>query len=320
LVIYNPIAGRRRGGRLRAVVKAMRALGAEVTVTATRAPGHAGTLARAVWDSNGTDAQPDAVVAAGGDGTIGEIAGGLLGSDVALGIVPLGTANVLAHELGMLKGGWHAGALVRQLIAGGVRPVHLGRARLQGTVRSFVMMAGAGFDGAAVRAVNPALKRAIGRLAYGWAGLATLARGDGGRVRLVGGGESVEADWAVVSNGRHYGGAYVLAPQASIFVPRLTAVAVANGARLGMVGPLLRLGLGHLSPGGGVRFIEGDSFTLEPLGDEPVWLQCDGDPVGRLPAKIDLFAQTVRLIAGSPAAAGAAGAACGNLSATNLND
>lgn len=296
-MIYNPTAGRRRADRLDAVVRALRLQGAEVTVTPTRAPGHASTLASALWDGEDTaDGEADTVLAAGGDGTISEVAAGLIGSDLTLGIIPLGTANVLAQDLGLLAGGWNAERLAHQLMRAQARYASLGRIRSAAGVRAFIMMVGAGFDGAAVHAVDQKLKRAVGPLAYGWAGLATLARDDGGRVRLRMNDRVLEADWVVISNGRHYGGAYVLAPEASIFQHSLTAVAVTSRGRLGLIGQIFRLGAGRFGPGQGVAFLEGASFSLEAVGDRPVWVQCDGDVIGQLPIQVDLFEQSLRLI------------------------
>ncbi|GAB4152918.1 MAG: diacylglycerol kinase family lipid kinase [Sphingomonadales bacterium] len=297
-IIYNPIAGRRRTDRLRAVVQALRQQGAEVTVTPTRAPGHASTLACALWDGeDGAHPDTDVVVAAGGDGTISEVAAGLVGSELTLGVIPLGTANVLAQDLKLLGGGWSAPRIARQLMRGDARDAYLGRVRQSdGGMRAFVMMAGAGFDGAAVHAVNQKLKRAVGPLAYGWAGLATLARDDGGRVLLRTPERQIEADWVVVTNGCHYGGAYKLAPGASVFQPSLTAIAVTSRGRWGMVQQLWRLGIGQFGPNQGVERLEGRQFELEAQDRRPIWLQCDGDVIGQLPVKIDLFEQSLRLI------------------------
>src|SRR5258706_13445219 len=94
LLVFNPAAGRKRRPRYEAVLAALRAEGCAVTTVETEAPGHAERIAR--------DISPhsfDAIVAAGGDGTINEIVNGLGDKPVALGLIPLGTANVLADEL-----------------------------------------------------------------------------------------------------------------------------------------------------------------------------------------------------------------------------
>ena len=96
LIIYNPAAGRRRAARLWRVLDVMVHNGVKLELAETQHPGHATTLAREAAADGA-----DLVVAAGGDGTIAEVAAGLAGSDCMMGIIPLGTANVLAHELGL---------------------------------------------------------------------------------------------------------------------------------------------------------------------------------------------------------------------------
>src|SRR5476651_2725372 len=93
LVIFNPVAGRRRAASLWKVLDLLVENGVKVEVAETRYAGHATQLAQA-----GVAAGEDVVVAAGGDGTIAEVANGLIGADTALGVIPLGTANVLAKE------------------------------------------------------------------------------------------------------------------------------------------------------------------------------------------------------------------------------
>ena len=95
-VIYNPTAGWRRRARLERVLERLGELGASVTLRETRGRGDAEMLARAA-----DPAACDAVVAAGGDGTINEVMNGLDRRNLPLGIVPLGTANVLAAEIGL---------------------------------------------------------------------------------------------------------------------------------------------------------------------------------------------------------------------------
>ncbi len=94
LIVYNPTAGRRRAQRLWRVLDVMAANGVRLELAETRHAGHATELARQAAASGAR-----LVVAAGGDGTIAEVANGLNGSTCMLGVVPLGTANVLAHEL-----------------------------------------------------------------------------------------------------------------------------------------------------------------------------------------------------------------------------
>src|SRR5262250_1795443 len=94
-VIYNPAAGDRgRGRRFAQVIAELERLGCQVVVQPTAARGDAERFARAAGS-----AATDAVVAAGGDGTINEVINGLDGSGLPLGVIPLGTANVFAAEV-----------------------------------------------------------------------------------------------------------------------------------------------------------------------------------------------------------------------------
>ena len=95
-IVFNPAAGRRRTQLLWPVLDVMAASGVKLEIAETRHAGHAAMLARGAAQSGRR-----LVVAAGGDGTITEVASGLAGSDCRLGVIPLGTANVLARELAL---------------------------------------------------------------------------------------------------------------------------------------------------------------------------------------------------------------------------
>ena len=162
LIAFNPAAGRRRRRLERALALLPRAA---VTETA----GNAEHLARQAVARG-----ESLVVAAGGDGTVAEVAAGLAGSDAALGLLPLGSANVLAHELGVPPGP-EAAAL--SLLRGRDLRLWPGIARFgDGRTRLFVQMLGAGFDAAVVAGLDLRLKRALGGGAYVWQTLRELPR------------------------------------------------------------------------------------------------------------------------------------------------
>jgi len=96
VIVFNPAAGRRRAHLLWRVLDPLVANGVRLEIVETERRGDARALARAAA-ANGARL----VVAAGGDGTIAEVSSGLVGTDAALGVIPLGTANVLAHEIGL---------------------------------------------------------------------------------------------------------------------------------------------------------------------------------------------------------------------------
>lgn len=282
-IILNPVAGARRPGLLDEIVRRLSNAGAVVTLERTEEPGHATVLARRAAESGAADV----VVAAGGDGTINEVARGLLGQGVPLGIVPLGTANVLALELGLRA---RAAEIADMLLSG---PAHLvGTGLVDG--RIFLLMAGIGFDGVVVHAIDPRLKRLWGKGAFVWAGLKVWFRGPGRDLRLVADGREKRAQWAIVLNGRYFAGPYVLAPEGDIAQPGLTLFLFHKGGRFAFVRYLIALGLGRVGrlPDVEVLPVRHVRFA-EPAGLE---VEVDGDARGVLPQTIEQGTQFLRLV------------------------
>ncbi len=173
-LFYNPASGRSSGQRQHAVEKAadvLRAAGKKVHVEPTRGPA---TAAAQVREAMGQGA--DTVVIAGGDGTIHEALQGLAGTDLTLGVIPMGTGNVLAHDLGISHRPAEAAA---QLLSFEAKRIALGRveyavrAHQRGT-RWFIAVAGVGGSAKLMYDVHAGLKGAHGMLAY-YAQMARLA-------------------------------------------------------------------------------------------------------------------------------------------------
>ena len=173
LVIHNPKAGARRN-LFHAVLNRLHDLGVEVEVQSTTGPGSARDLARSAAETGGHDA----VIAAGGDGTINETVNGLSGHQIPLGIIPVGTANVLALEMGLSQDPEN---IARALVAGPVRSIVPGA--ING--RLFLLMVGAGWDGRLVAHTTTRLKRFFGKFAFLWHGLELLAQNRVPRLSVV---------------------------------------------------------------------------------------------------------------------------------------
>src|SRR3546814_9938646 len=139
------------------------------------------------------------LVAAGGDGTINGVVIGLAGGGGPLALLPLGTANVLAAEIGLEES---PAEIVRAILRGPAVPSNLGDVN----GRHFTLMAGIGLDADVVAAVNPRLKRATGKFAYAVATLQRWLRYRRHRFRIEIDGVLHEAAAAVVANGRSYAG------------------------------------------------------------------------------------------------------------------
>lgn len=157
-LITNPKGG--RGGiDLAPILPVLAAHGWEVTVRHKQGGGHATELAREAAEEG-----YDVVVAAGGDGTVGEVVDGLVGTDVAVGVLPGGTANLWSKEIGV-SGDLEQAAL--QLVGAQRRRIDVGRLTINGKKgQHFLLMAGLGLDAAVVSRLNKGLKKRVGMLAY----------------------------------------------------------------------------------------------------------------------------------------------------------
>ena len=208
-IIHNPTAGGARWRRYGAVLERLAAAGAQIEELATGRRGDAEAYAAALGPED-----CDRLVVAGGDGTVNEAINGLLanragGRALPLAVLPLGTANVLALEIGLST---RPQAVARYILEGIARPVALGEA----DGRAFCLMAGIGFDAHVVAGVDARLKRRLGKLAYVWHTLRQLAVYDFPRYRVAVDEAVFSAASAVVCNARFYGGRYVLAPDAQL--------------------------------------------------------------------------------------------------------
>jgi len=305
LVIYNPAAGQWRKRRLQTTLAALKGLGCAITLFATQKPGDAQERATAL-----TNADCDVVVAAGGDGTINEVANGLAnaaGPVPPLAIIPLGTANVLAQEIG-LRG--NPRAVARAIANGGRMTVHLGEAitydpsgsasglrsdaARAGSGRYFLMMAGVGFDAHVVANVDLALKRRAGKVAYVVETLVQGLRYGFPRCRVTIDGQSHDACSVVVCNGRHYGGPFVAAPKASLAEPAFEVCLLERGGWRHVIRYGIALVLGRLSALPDVQILTGKTLKIEGQAGLPV--QGDGDIIAQLPVDIGVAQRTLELV------------------------
>jgi len=288
LVIFNPIAGGSRRRFLSRAVAALRAAGAAVELAETTHAGHARTIA-----GEAASRGVRLVVAAGGDGTVAEVAAGLHGSGAVLGLLPLGTANVLAHELGVPLRPEKAAAV---LLYGRQVMLHPGLARWpDGRERLFVQMLGAGFDAAVVRGINPAEKRRLGRGAYLLESLRQLRRYDFPTMAMgLDGGAFQPAANVIISKGRFYAGRYHCLPGADPLRPGFAVLRFTRGGAFNamLAGLSLPLHLMHRLPG--ASLLHAEQVALSAEGVVPA--QADGDFAGVLPLRVDNTPQPIAFL------------------------
>ena len=284
LIIVNPAAGRARFSerRLRRFVAALERQGCTVVLRrAGPSPGQVERLAG--------QAEPgfDAIVAAGGDGTISAVVNGLGGRAVPFGVLPLGSANVLAREIRLP----HAPeALASLVVTGPASPIWPGRVGN----RAFVMMASAGFDSEIVAALSPELKRRVGRLAFAWGFLVRLWHCPACELTVRADGVEYRAAAVVAAKGRHYAGPFVVAPGADLAEPVLELVLLDRRGRWAMLRYATALFLGRVPRLGDIAIVRARQASV--AGNRALPVQADGEIVGELPIALAVADRPLLLI------------------------
>lgn len=282
-MIANPLAGS-RGARWRmqdpgtVLTQLCERMNATCELHLTSGPGDATYTARQAGAKGF-----DVVVAAGGDGTINEVLNGLVGTKTEMGIIPLGTENVLAKErhipLNLEKACHH-------VLSTKARAVDVG----QIGDRYFLCFAGAGFDALVVEKVNPEVKARLGALAYVMTALdigfkyQEVSR----RLRMLVDGEPHEMDfWQVmIGNIQTYGGGLRVTPRASMHDGLLDLMVLPKTDIPGMIHQVVAAATGaHLNLPD-VRYFQGHEFILD--SDPPVQVQMDGELIGSTPLKVSV--------------------------------
>lgn len=289
-IIVNPAAGGYRRTRLERIVAQV---SAEVRIIETRYAGHARELV-------GTLPPEVPLFVAGGDGTINEVVNGLLDAGNAgqtmppVGIVPTGTANVLACEIGI---GNRVAEIARYINDAVAVPVVPGMCN----GRAFMLMAGAGPDAVTVAAVSARLKAWLGKWAYVWQGLCTILHPPETMILVRAGGQTYRSAGVIVTRARHYGGPFVVTPDAGLLRPELAVVLLASNRSSDLLRYAVGLVSGRLAAQPGYRVFQASEVTLSCApGDRPTPIQIDGDPDGNvedtLPCRIGLAPRAIRLL------------------------
>ncbi len=264
-VIHNPLSGRNRREHLEAVCARIAERGGHAEIGSA----HDYASIRSLAEQAVTSGRFDAIVAAGGDGTIRTAASVVIATHMPLGIVPLGTGNVLATELALP----HASdALADMLLTGPTLALRCGDVASE----PFLLMASAGFDAGILPRLRHRTKRVFGKLAYLGPVLAQLAeRQRKFTVRIDG--ASYVCSWLVVSNARHYAGNFVIAPDRSITAPGYTALAVTASDRRGLLRVMLAIASGHPPPRTLAVAMPCSRVEIDDARGVPI--QADGDPM-----------------------------------------
>jgi YegS/Rv2252/BmrU family lipid kinase len=284
LVILNPAA---RGERARSLRQTIQRLSRRIVVRETRKAGDAEALAeRAVHLGF------DTVVAAGGDGTVNEVVNGLGEADVRFGVLPVGTMNVFALELGIeskdLERAW---AVIE---GGNVREIDLPMANEE----YFVQLAGVGLDAEVVRQTTPDFKKALGPLSYLLSLAQVAARKPPKLVVTDAAGVDYEGSFVLVGNGRYYGGPFALFRDAALDDGLLDVVVFKNQTHWDIMRYMQAIAFGSHQDLPDVTYFQTPSAAVSADGEVPVEL--DGEIAGFAPFTFGFAKRKLQVLAPPP--------------------
>ena len=288
-LISNPKTGRYNSRRrsIPDLAARLESLGVAIDLQLTSGPGDATNIAaRAARDGSAE------VIVAGGDGTINEAIQGLAGTDASLAIIPRGTGNVLARELGLPLEEEAALAVVAK---GNSRKIYLGLVTDEKTneSRHFVLMAGIGLDASVVGRVDPSLKKRIGRGAFWVSGLSHLANWNPQPFTLEINGDKYEATFAAVGKAARYGGDLAITPGARLDQREFEVCMIQTTSRvryLQLLSHAMRNGMPRDKPE--VQFVK--AVSVRASGDAQV--QIDGELLGALPMRFEIAPHSLDVI------------------------
>ena len=287
-VIFNPSAGGGKAGRTLPVVReALRRLGLEHRVAATRSLEHATELA------GSATAAGEAAVAFGGDGLIGAVADALKHTAGVLGVLPGGRGNDFARVLGIPL---EAAAACEVLSTGKVRSLDLG----QVGDRTFIGIASCGFDSVANRIANET-RLVHGSLVYVYGALRALAQWKPATFTIAPEGQdprTVTGYTIAAANSKAYGGGMLMAPDALLTDGLLDVVIIGQERKLRFLRRLPTVFSGTHVNQANVEVLRCSAVHVQ--ASRPFTLYADGDPIAELPATIRVLPGAVQTIVPEP--------------------
>lgn len=267
------------------ILDSLRGLGFDVEERETQGVGDAARLAREAVAQG-----LDLVCVIGGDGTVNETINGLAGSEVPLAIVPTGTVNVLAMELGIPL---ELPDAVKLLDVGTVSWIDLGLAG----ERYFGLMAGVGMDAAVVASLNPVLKKAFKEAAFAVQGFANYLTKEEPLIRVTSAERTVEGYFAVFGNSSNYGGGFGITPLADMRDGLLDVCVLKDKSFLSTIwywtAALINAHIKHPK----VEYFRTEAAEIVTVEEgKQVLVQTDGEVAGKLPLTCRVVPRSLRVI------------------------
>jgi YegS/Rv2252/BmrU family lipid kinase len=295
-IVFNPFAGGLKGAkrsRLDRAAQILERAGYSVELFATTGPNSAGDVA-----AQAADRGCQCILAAGGDGTINEAINGIAryaGSPdpVIFGVLPAGTANVFANEVGFSN---RPDVAARQLLD--AEPVHVALGLFQEAGREpryFLLMAGIGLDARIVYELDAGLKRRVGKLAYWHGGFRQLGR-PVPRFSIAVNGTEYKASFALITRVRNYGGDFEIARRIQLTDNDFEVIVFTNNQWQDYLRFFAAVVLNRLDRTPGVLLTRATEMQLTAPEDQRIYVQTDGESVGNLPATISIAPDAVRML------------------------
>jgi diacylglycerol kinase (ATP) len=285
LVVVNPASGRNRlKDTMTAIQSAMSARQLEYDIRVTSKQGDAVNLVQSV-----SEKVYDTVCVAGGDGTINEVVNGLYGKrKLKLGIIPIGTVNVLALQLGLP---FSIRKAVDVLAKGHSRRIDL----VTADNRLFVLMAGIGFDAYAIYKTDMNIKKFFGRLAYVLSALRALLRRRPGRLDVIIDKKTRDnAYFMLISNVSIYGGRFPLMPDAKIDDGRIDVMLFKNRDNLSLITYFAAFITGRARSIPFVSYYQ--ARCLEVRARENILVHTDAELAGTLPMSFSVLPRAIEVV------------------------
>jgi YegS/Rv2252/BmrU family lipid kinase len=283
-LIINPLSGGFSPARVHEATAALKRNGFSPTIIEAGAPDVTTGCARRIC----SEEENPLIIVGAGDGTINCVVNGLSPGVATLAVIPFGTSNVLAREVGITT----PSCALEKISAGISRPVSVGLIEKDGTERYFLLMSGVGYDGAVVKGVRAREKRLLRKGAYLLSALRLIRCWDTGRLEVTADSTVVDCHTVIVCNGTKYGGDNVIAADASLFEPGFRIVCLVDGSRTAFLRFACRLLTKRGAAGPGVIGLS--AMDVEIRGTKP--LQTDGDFYCHAPVRIRSVPDFFRLI------------------------
>lgn len=307
IVLYNPLSGprqQRRLARVQAAASVLVRAGVELELAATEPNGNAGEQAR-----RAVLAGCDTVLAAGGDGTVHDILQGMVGSDAALGVIPMGTANALAHDLGLPLS---PEAAARAVLHSEPRRIAVGKLDYQdfqgnSASRYFTVTTGVGADAHLFYQLNPRVKKSLGVSAYYVKAFRLwLTRKMECFTVRTGDAQPTQVSQLLAVRIANFGGLLrELAPGAGLHRNDLRLVLFHTNRRWDYLRYVVRGMLGMSWSGGAIELANAtvvSCFYSQPPAQKQdrIFVEADGELLGTLPAKISIVPDALTLLTPGP--------------------